>query len=281
MNTKTHILMLLLTMSMVTACSSRTRSVTDGDGDADTDSDVDRGPEDCQGTLDCVQACRGECCACPEVVSVEELDVNPDLHALTGLECPSSCEMACAPCPPLPEPACIEGYCMPREGCVTASDCTLVTECQCRCFVAASWTDALTDSCLVPQRDPSTGCEECEYDPSDCRLCAADPVGAFCAGGHCFPDYGPEDELEACGLWVDCPSGYECYPGERDCGFGTTGVCIPSHEALCGGESGTPCRESVDVCLARSGCEGCQGICVTPTESRQVCEVAPDCFECE
>lgn len=280
MKTTSTTLPLLLMLLM--ACSSSNTGGSDGDSDGDADSDIGGNPDDCSNSADCVLGCRGDCCACPEVVNARELEENPDVHEPIGTECPSSCEMACSPCPPTPEPACIEGYCVPRDGCVTARDCTLVTQCQCRCFVAASWADALTDNCLVPQRDPSTGCEDCEYDPSDCRLCAPEPVGVFCAGGYCFPDYGPEGEHEACGgAAPDCSPGYECYPGEGDCGFGATGVCLPAHASLCGGESGTPCRESVDVCLATSGCSGCQGICVTPTEIRQVCTVAPDCFECD
>jgi hypothetical protein len=235
--------------------------------------------EECRRDADCAVACRGQCCTCPQVVSRRALATDPELQEPRTYGCRSICTERCGQCPSDPVPTCVRGQCVPQVGCTVEGDCLLARDCRCGCVEAVSLSVMLRDPCLA-RIDDEGSCQECQ-DDDDCRPCPPEPERAMCGAGWCMPDLGSGALLAPCGGQLgDCPSGFNCFPGEEECGFGSSGVCIPTERPKCGGGSGTPCRYGTQQCLSRRDCSTCEGVCLTPSEVDHVCAVAPACFAC-
>ena len=256
----------------------------DADSDVDVDSDADTDGEvpDCSSASDCALACQGTCCVCPQVVPVSWLSDPVWTAPGEDGECLSLCGAECEACPPSPEPACVDGACVPATGCTEVDDCVIAFDCVCGCSVAASVGDVAGDRCLAMPDDPPEACIECDID-SDCGPCPDTPLSALCVDGICEAEPLPPSgaPFATCFGPEDCAAGTFCYPDRGDCGWGPYGICYPEDRDFCDGLAGLPCPQDGPSCLSMSRGDDSPGLCLHPVEIEQVCLELPGCFVCD
>lgn len=193
-------------------------------------------------------------------------------------QCVSDCPTICDPCPPLPEPVCVAGQCMPAVGCSNDDDCLLGRECVCDCPRAMTLSEIATDPCLTTEEAWPEGCFDCEL-ASDCSPCVEGYVGAECVDGECREVFDPEDAFlrECGGPFPSCPEGFFCVPDLSTCGSDAYGVCYPVEGDFCDGHAGLTCPDDGSVCLSTTYA---LGLCLQPEDALFVCEALPNCFVC-